>query len=288
METTKSTGIFLYGTDSITSKVNQQNEILLEQIIKKNDNKMIIYLFGKQQELLVCIPSLYTVIWDLLLTYNKPNIEFIVYPIVNNSSLPESESLVKIYSLKENKENIETIIKNNISHYEAIDCEFIDLDLWNDLCIPLDFNNATELHYNNICLGGTFDCLHAGHKILLTLACLVSNHIVIGVTSQDMLATKSNADKIKSYEERCQLVNAFCHQVNPNIELQLEPLHDIYGPAIIFKDLDAIIVSLETFKGGIMINEVRKQKGMKPLVVLTVNRSSKYILSSTFIRKTLE
>ena len=89
-------------------------------------------------------------------------------------------------------------------------------------------------------------------------------------------------------------------RINLKLNLELYPLHDIYGPAITVEDLDAIVVSLETYKGGYQINEIRKQKGMSalsysvtmigmsPLVILTVNRTSKYNLSSSFIRNHFE
>lgn len=54
------------------------------------------------------------------------------------------------------------------------------------------------------------------------------------------------------------------------------------------EELDAIIVSLETIAGAKLINKVREEKSMKPLTIFTVNRSSRYILSSTFIRQYLE
>ncbi|OAO15096.1 hypothetical protein AV274_3186 [Blastocystis sp. ATCC 50177/Nand II] len=50
-------------------------------------------------------------------------------------------------------------------------------------------------------------------------------------------------------------------------------------------DIEGIVVSLETLTGGELINQKRAEKGMKPLTILTVNRSSKYNLSSTFIRE---
>ena len=59
-------------------------------------------------------------------------------------------------------------------------------------------------------------------------------------------------------------------------------------------DTEGIVVSLETIAGAKKINEVRKQKSMllefviqidmKPLKIFTVNRGSKYNLSSSFIR----
>ena len=59
-------------------------------------------------------------------------------------------------------------------------------------------------------------------------------------------------------------------------------------------DIEGIVVSLETIVGAKKINEVREQKSkiiiffiqidMKPLKIFTVNRGSKYNLSSSFIR----
>lgn len=57
------------------------------------------------------------------------------------------------------------------------------------------------------------------------------------------------------------------------------------GPAVERADIEGIVVSLETLAGGELINQKRAEKGMKPLTILTVNRSSKYNLSSTFIRE---
>lgn len=91
-------------------------------------------------------------------------------------------------------------------------------------------------------------------------------------------------DKIASYNQRKQGVVEFLKQVAPKLEVVISPLTDIYGPSVVKEDLDAIIVSLETLVGAEKINKVRKEKGMKPLTVFTVNRSSRYTLSSSFIR----
>ena len=47
-----------------------------------------------------------------------------------------------------------------------------------------------ELKYNNVVLGGTFDRLHIGHKILLSEAAMRSRkRLVVGVTDVNMIAS---------------------------------------------------------------------------------------------------
>lgn len=45
--------------------------------------------------------------------------------------------------------------------------------------------------YNHVVLGGTFDRLHTGHKLLLTEGCLLSTNVLtVGVTDKEMNASK--------------------------------------------------------------------------------------------------
>ena len=49
-------------------------------------------------------------------------------------------------------------------------------------------NSANVPRFTQSCLGGTFDRLHAGHKILLSEACLVATErAVIGLAHGDLL-----------------------------------------------------------------------------------------------------
>lgn len=48
-----------------------------------------------------------------------------------------------------------------------------------------------ETKYNSVVLGGTFDRLHIGHKILLSAAALrAKRRVVVGVTDVNMIASK--------------------------------------------------------------------------------------------------
>jgi bifunctional ADP-heptose synthase (sugar kinase/adenylyltransferase) len=51
--------------------------------------------------------------------------------------------------------------------------------------------DINESKYNNVVLGGTFDRLHIGHKILLSEAALrAKSRLVVGVTDVNMIASK--------------------------------------------------------------------------------------------------
>ena len=102
-----------------------------------------------------------------------------------------------------------------------------------------------------------------------------------------MLEKKRKHEMIKSYEERKSTLLGFLNTIAPQLVVVISPLEDIYGPSVVEKDIDGIVVSLETLVGAKMINNVRQERGLKPLMILTVNRSSKYNLSSTFIRDQL-
>lgn len=80
-------------------------------------------------------------------------------------------------------------------------------------------------------LGGSFDHLHPGHKILLTRALMTaSDEIYIGVTSQAMLGKKKHADLIQDFETRRNAVDVFTaslkKMIHSNVTINLFELVD--------------------------------------------------------------
>ena len=71
---------------------------------------------------------------------------------------------------------------------------------------PIPADHITS-RYDQSCLGGTFDRLHAGHKILLSEALLVANQrAVIGLAFGDLLNQKLLRELILPFDERkCEL-----------------------------------------------------------------------------------
>ena len=69
--------------------------------------------------------------------------------------------------------------------------------------------------YKHVVLGGTFDRLHNGHKILLSAALLrCDTRITVGVTAPSLLNKKMLPELIQSVEDRIDSVESFIEQVN--------------------------------------------------------------------------
>ena len=61
----------------------------------------------------------------------------------------------------------------------------------------------TDKIYQNIVLGGTFDRIHAGHKILFTTSLLrCQNEITVGITDGEMTRKKVLPELIQPCQQR--------------------------------------------------------------------------------------
>ncbi|GAV07197.1 hypothetical protein RvY_17068 [Ramazzottius varieornatus] len=124
--------------------------------------------------------------------------------------------------------------------------------------------------YKKVVIGGTFDHLHAGHKLLLSNAILrCSQCLTIGVTRQEMLEKKRLADLIQPLAVRQERLRGFCQEVNPFIDYNIVPISDPFGPSTVDADLVAIVASEETLDGARAVNVERARKGLKELAVHT-------------------
>ncbi|PPQ63253.1 hypothetical protein CVT24_006778 [Panaeolus cyanescens] len=155
--------------------------------------------------------------------------------------------------------------------------------------------------YPVVALGGTFDHLHSGHKILLSMAAYITNRkLIVGITDDVLLKNKANKHVMENITERSNKVRDFLTLFKPSIHPDIVPITDVYGPTGWDPDIQALVVSKETLSGGDAIAKHRKAHNLPALqpflidVISATNASldgddadwlKKHKLSSTYIRE---
>ena len=94
----------------------------------------------------------------------------------------------------------------------------------------------TDKVYDHVVLGGTFDRLHAGHKILLSQSLLrAGSTVTVGIsTGQDLLKNKLLAELMLPVEDRVKAVEDFLRDCLPSLnEYNVVPITDPFGPSIV-------------------------------------------------------
>ncbi|PIO57994.1 cytidyltransferase domain protein, partial [Teladorsagia circumcincta] len=93
--------------------------------------------------------------------------------------------------------------------------------------------------YKKVVLGGTFDRLHNGHKVLLSKAALLAReNIVCGVTHKKMIEKKSLWELIEPISVRARAVEEFVYDVADTVVCIAEAIEDPFGPSIRIPDLE--------------------------------------------------
>ncbi|OAA52064.1 pantetheine-phosphate adenylyltransferase family protein [Metarhizium rileyi] len=170
-------------------------------------------------------------------------------------------------------------------------------------------SNHSARSYTTVCLGGTFDHLHPGHKLFLHAAALLLNlqddssgespqcELVIGISSDELLAKKKYADQLQSWDVRSRCVINFLstllswsttsatktkavkaetkelHAIfrDGAVLVRCVDFHDLYGPTVNQKSIQALVVSGETRSGGQAVNDKRHSQGWPLLDVYEID-----------------
>ncbi|KAH8379239.1 hypothetical protein KR009_003827, partial [Drosophila setifemur] len=148
---------------------------------------------------------------------------------------------------------------------------FLDDTTSSDLSSQEDTSEAIKT-YPSVVLGGTFDRIHLGHKIFLTQAVLRSrNRLVVGVTTAAMTKGKTLPDLVLPVEERIELLREFLTDIDSTLQYEIVPIDDPFGPTQTDPDLDMIVVSAETLRGGQKVNEIRLAKQLRELEIFVID-----------------
>ncbi|KAJ9662289.1 hypothetical protein H2198_001423 [Neophaeococcomyces mojaviensis] len=175
---------------------------------------------------------------------------------------------------------------------------------------PAPDRQATRLHHR-VAVGGTFDHIHIGHKLLLTATIFIAQpgedrEITIGITGDELLVNKKHATVLESWDVRQQRTADFIESIlvfnndvssirsvqhidepGPNgkivkvtytdakngskIAINYTRISDPFGPTITDESISALVISAETRAGGKAVNDKRTEKGWAPLEVFEVD-----------------
>ncbi|XP_029158217.1 bifunctional coenzyme A synthase [Nylanderia fulva] len=187
--------------------------------------------------------------------------------IINTKKPVEIVIFDQTYSKKEADTFIQDCLANASMDYSFVTCNDQEQNDHNDAEHAIQ-NVKT---YKNVVLGGTFDRLHNGHKILLSEAALrCTEKLTVGVTDTNMLSGKLLWELIQPCTQRITGIKEFLEDVDPSIMHNVVPINDMYGPTKEDPTLEMIVVSEETKRGGDKVNELRLQKNLSKLDIYTV------------------
>lgn len=265
--------------EELISKLNAILEILYLFKDKINDKMIIDFIFEKGIEndlpKEVSFYQYFFISFYSFINIYYTNNQFVL--IRFPQLFLQKDEIVYDYSIKVNLSNMELDLnqKNYIFNTSKSDL----LTIFEKIASQIDesylLKNYKLFQYHFTCLAGTFDRCHKGHYFLIQTSFLLSKyHCFIGVCSDEMIKHKccfsllqTNYVRRKKLEELVK-INGFN---NENFKCDIKTIYDGVDRAGVEKNLDCLIVTSETYKGGLYCNEVRKKNNIKPVELCTIN-----------------
>ncbi|MCW4009425.1 MAG: pantetheine-phosphate adenylyltransferase [Candidatus Bathyarchaeota archaeon] len=125
--------------------------------------------------------------------------------------------------------------------------------------------------FGKVAVGGTFDELHRGHKILLMKAFEIGERVVIGLSSDEFVSKLGKPHVTASFEERKQSLMVWLSERGLADKAEIVPLFDSFGSSVEDTSIEALVVSQETKPIADKINERRGKTGMHLLEIAEIN-----------------
>lgn len=123
--------------------------------------------------------------------------------------------------------------------------------------------------FNLVAMGGTFDMIHKGHITLLSSAFSLASKVIIGLTS-DELAIKKGKKPRNKFEQRSKILEKTITKYFPNSYFEISKLDNDFGPAVLEKEVEALVVSDETSNQGNILNKLREERNLSPVKVIII------------------
>ena len=123
--------------------------------------------------------------------------------------------------------------------------------------------------FSLIAMGGTFDIIHRGHLTLLSNAFKISDKVIIGLTS-DEFARKKEKILNNKYDKRLENLTTSISKEFPNSSFEISKLDNHFGPAVLKKEVKALLVSDETSNQGMVLNQLREEKKLPPVQIIII------------------
>jgi pantetheine-phosphate adenylyltransferase len=121
-----------------------------------------------------------------------------------------------------------------------------------------------------VATGGTFDEIHIGHLALLARAFREGEKVIIGVSSDDFAARRGK--KLNhSFEQRVRKLRNVIRKEFGNVMFEIARLDGDFGPVVTSGNVSALIASKETERKGKILNEMRADRGLKPVKIVAVD-----------------
>jgi pantetheine-phosphate adenylyltransferase len=125
--------------------------------------------------------------------------------------------------------------------------------------------------FRKVAVGGTFDEFHRGHKVLLMKAFEIGEVVLIGLCTDEFVEKMGKPHVTASYKERLKELRAFLEALGLSDKAEIIPLNDPYGKTLTDKCIEALVVSEETEKVAIRINQKRSEVKLSPLTIVTIS-----------------
>ena len=124
-------------------------------------------------------------------------------------------------------------------------------------------------NFSLVATGGTFDIIHRGHLTLLSNSFKISDKVIIGLTS-DAFARKRGKTLVNNYQTRLDNLTKIISKEFPSSSFDIRKLDNDFGPAVLTKEVEALVVSEETSGQGKVLNQLRASKNLPPVKIITI------------------